>query len=99
LAAEGKVIGANPLEPAGRVVRGAGGSKIVDGPYSEAKEVLGGYFLVKAASLEEATEMAQDCPSLRHGMIVEVRPVAEICPIGKSLGMTRDSLAESAALA
>ena len=35
---------------------------IVDGPYSETKEVVGGYFLVQAADYAEAVELARDCP-------------------------------------
>ncbi len=42
---------------------------IVDGPYSEAKEVVGGYFLFRAANYEEAIELARDCPFLDDGRI------------------------------
>src|SRR4051812_3864927 len=76
LAAQGKVQHGHPLEPQGRVVSGARGDRVVDGPFAEATEAIGGYFLLTVASLDEATEIAQRCPSLRHGMIVEVRPVA-----------------------
>src|SRR3954469_396932 len=80
LAAEGKVQHGHPLEAQGRVVSGARGERVVDGPFAEATEAIGGYFLLTVGSLDEATEIAQRCPSLRHGMIVEVRPVAEACP-------------------
>jgi hypothetical protein len=43
---------------------------IVDGPYSEAKEVVGGYFLFRAANYEEAIELTRDCPFLEDGRIV-----------------------------
>jgi hypothetical protein len=49
-----------------------------DGPFAETKEVLGGYYLVEAANLDEAIEMASGIPSLRFGGSVEVRPVAAI---------------------
>jgi hypothetical protein len=52
---------------------------VVDGPFAEAKEAIGGYFFLRVADIEEATEIAQRCPSLAHGMTVEVRPVAEAC--------------------
>jgi hypothetical protein len=79
LAEQGKVEHGNPLEAAGRVVSGARGERVVDGPFAEAKEAIGGYFFLRVADLEEATEIAQRCPSLKHGMTVEVRPVAEAC--------------------
>jgi hypothetical protein len=42
---------------------------ITDGPYSEAKEVVGGYFLFRAANYEEAIELTRDCPFLEDGRI------------------------------
>jgi hypothetical protein len=45
---------------------------IVDGPYSEAKEVVGGYFTIRAESYEEAIEFCRDCPHLNYGRI-EIR--------------------------
>jgi hypothetical protein len=80
LAARGKVQHGHPLEPQGCVVSGSHGARVVDGPFAESKEAIGGYFLLTVASLEEATQIAQQCPSLSHGMTVEVRPVAEACP-------------------
>jgi hypothetical protein len=46
--------------------------QVVDGPYSEAKEVVGGYFLLRAANYEEAIELARKCPFLEDGRI-EIR--------------------------
>lgn len=91
LAAVDKVQHGHPLEPAGRIVS-AGNA--VDGPFAESKEVVGGYFLVNAADLEEATEIAKMCPMLEYGMLVEVRPVATGCHLAKSLG--RSSMREPA---
>ena len=42
---------------------------VTDGPYSETKEVVGGYFTIRAASYEEAIEIARDCPFLDSGTI------------------------------
>jgi hypothetical protein len=42
---------------------------IIDGPYSEAKEVVGGYFVLRAANYEEAIELSRDCPFLDDGRI------------------------------
>jgi hypothetical protein len=86
LASQGKVQHGHPLEPQGRVVSGARGERVVDGPFVEAKEAIGGYFFLTVADLEEATEIAQRCPNLEHGMEVEIRPVAGGCHLARSLG-------------
>lgn len=54
-----------------------GRTSIVDGPYAETKEHLGGYFLIEAADLNHAIRMASRIPGARLGA-VEVRPIAEI---------------------
>jgi hypothetical protein len=59
------------------VAGGKGGDVIItDGPYAEAKEVLGGYFMIEAADLDEATEWASKIPAAWEGGKVELRPVA-----------------------
>lgn len=75
LGAVGKYDGGNPLTEEGRVVRGDKGESVTDGPFVEAKEVLCGYFLIKAADMDEACAIARDCPGLPRGMSVEVRPI------------------------
>ncbi len=75
LAARGMLEGTNGLDLSGKVLRGRRGMSVVDGPYAEAKEVVGGLVLISAASLEEAVEAARDCPGLDYAMAVEVRPV------------------------
>lgn len=60
---------------AGRVMRGAVGSpRVTDGPYAEAREVIGGLFIVDAATYEEVVELSKDCPHLDFGTI-EIREV------------------------
>jgi hypothetical protein len=90
LAAEGRLQAGNTLAPEGREVSRAGGTRAVantlDGPFAEAKELIGGYLLLTAASLEEATTIAEGCPNLPYGMEVEVRPVAAACHLARSLG-------------
>lgn len=81
---EGICKGASPLATTGKVVSGKGRT-IADGPFSEAKEAVGGYFLVQAESLDAATAIAQQCPLLEHGLIVEVRPIAQQCPTSQRL--------------
>jgi hypothetical protein len=85
LAAQGKVLHGTPLQPQGRVVSGKKGELVTDGPYAEGKEVIGGYFWLNVADLEEATAIAKQCPSLPIGISIEVRPVAEFSPALKEL--------------
>jgi hypothetical protein len=63
------------LEVSGKILRGAGGETIIDGPYPEATEIVGGYVLITAADLNEAVAVARQCPGLDYRMAVEVRPV------------------------
>lgn len=51
---------------------GGGGSAVTDGPFAETKEVLGGYYVVEAADLDEALAIAKEIPA---GLAVEVRPI------------------------
>ncbi len=77
IAAQNKLASqGNRLGNAGKVVKS--GNVVTDGPYVEIKESLGGYIIVKAASIEEATEMAKGCPILNFGGNVEVRDVIEM---------------------
>ncbi len=74
LAAKGKLLGGEPLEGGGKVVNGRA-KKITDGPFAESKEIVGGYLVVDAASLDEATELSKDCPVFEADGSVEVRAV------------------------
>jgi hypothetical protein len=85
LVAQGRLQHGNTLAPEARVVSAAG-RRAIDGPFAEAKELIGGYILLTAESLDEATAIAETCPSLPYGMVVEVRPVAEACHLARSLG-------------
>jgi hypothetical protein len=62
---------------AGRVIRAPGGGKprATDGPYSETKEVLGGYYTIEAASYDEAVARCMDHPHLEYGGTIELRQV------------------------
>ena len=62
---------------AGRVMRGRGAQlRVSDGPYSEAREVVGGFFIFTAASFDQAVEVSRQCPHLDFGAI-EIREVEE----------------------
>lgn len=63
----------NSLHATGNVVKADG--TITDGPYTEIKETIGGYSIVKADTLEEAAELAKGCPIFNHGGNVEVREI------------------------
>ena len=63
-----------PLEPGGKVVRGAR-KAVSDGPFAEAKDLVGGYAIVEARDLEAAVEIARGCPTYEKDGAVEVRPV------------------------
>jgi hypothetical protein len=70
-----KVEGHKLTDGHGRVMRGAAGStNVTDGPYAEAREVIGGLFIVDANSYEEVVELSRDCPHLDFGSI-EIREV------------------------
>ncbi len=63
-----------PLRRDGRVVRGHGKS-VVDGPYAETKEIVGGFSIIEARDFAHAAQIASGCPILDGGGSVEVRPV------------------------
>ena len=67
----------NPLNPGGKVLSGKT-KKITDGPFIEAKELVGGYSIVKAGDLNEAAELAKGCPGLEYGGTVEIREVNQL---------------------
>lgn len=81
LAASGKAQHGRPLALGGRVVSGPRGQTVIDGPYAEAKEAVGGYIFLNVADIDEATEIAKQCPGLAIGLTVEVRPVADFSPV------------------
>jgi hypothetical protein len=61
-------------EDAGRVIRSDGGKpRATDGPYSETKEVLGGFYLIEAANYDEAVRLSLTHPHVEHGGTIEIR--------------------------
>lgn len=77
LAQKGQFSGGQPLAPEGKVLKGKA-KKLTDGPFVEAKEIVGGYLLVKASDLNEATEIAKGCPLFEHDGIVEIREINQL---------------------
>ena len=74
----GRLVNSNKLEDrTGRVLRGSTKMEVTDGPYTESKEVLGGYYLFHAADFDEAAAICNDCPHLQFGTI-EVRKIEKL---------------------
>jgi hypothetical protein len=67
----------NPLDRSGKVVRGYN-KDIHDGPFAEAKDLVNGYTLIEAATLEQAVELSKGCPIFEDDGAVEVRPIAKL---------------------
>ncbi len=78
---QGKALAGSPLEREGKIVSGKQGRIVADGPFAESKEAIGGYFLLRVDTLDEAVAIAKECPGLPYGAQVEVRQVAEQCPL------------------
>lgn len=76
LLAAGRHAGGQPLEypVTGKTLRGRD-RVVTDGPYAESKDLVSGTLVVEAASLDEAAELARDCPIFELDGSVEVRPV------------------------
>jgi hypothetical protein len=80
LTQSGALLGSNRLKPtaAATTVRVTNGkSQVLDGPYADSKEQLGGYFLIDVPDLDAAMSWAARCPASGHG-VVEVRPIWEM---------------------
>jgi hypothetical protein len=75
LTEQGKARAGQPLTNRGKVISGKKGQTVSDGPFAESKETVAGYILLQVDNLEEAVEIAKECPGLDYGISVEVRLV------------------------
>jgi hypothetical protein len=76
---QGTYVTGEPLQPEGKVVSSA--KKIItDGPFAEGKEVVAGFFIIRAENLVQATEISKDCPVFENGGSVEIRAIRVINP-------------------
>jgi hypothetical protein len=75
LAQAGKMVAGEPLEMT-RTARTLSANGVVDGPYADTKEQLGGFYIVEAADEAEALELARQCP-FTDGGLLEMRPVPD----------------------
>lgn len=75
--ADGKYVGGEKLkDEGGRHLFGTNGSlRVTDGPYTEAKEVIGGFFTISGANYDEAVKTASGCPHLKYGGRIELREI------------------------
>ena len=72
---EGVILASHKLaDDVGKVMRGPGQTRVTDGPYSETKEVLGGYYILDCPDIDKALQAAERCPAALTGSI-EVRPI------------------------
>jgi hypothetical protein len=80
LNSKGQFVAAAPLQPSKTAVSVRvrnGKQSVTDGPFAETREVLGGYYIVDVANLDEAIQIAERHPGARYGA-VEIRPIFEI---------------------
>ena len=77
LAQKGILVGGEPLQPTGKQVNGS--KKVVtNGPFVEAKEMVGGYLIVNAKDIDEAVEISKGCPIFNEDGKLEVRPIQKM---------------------
>lgn len=77
LGQEGKFISGQPLDTTGSVINGSQ-KTVTDGPFTEGKEIVGGYLMIRANDQAEAIELSKGCPLLEHEGIVEVREIKQL---------------------
>ncbi len=70
-------VAGEPLLPGGKLVSGPG-RLVTDGPYTEGKEVVGGFFIVLAKDYDEAVQLAMGCPDFEKGGSVQIRQVMKV---------------------
>lgn len=89
LRSEGRLLDSQQLEPAdtAKSVRIRNGRvAVVDGPFAETKEILGGFNLIEAADMDEAVRIASEFPWTRTGC-VEIRPVRDLTAVRRGVGL------------
>jgi hypothetical protein len=69
--------GGEPLLPGGKLITGKN-KNVTDGPYTEGKEVVGGFFIINAADMKEAVEISKECPDYEIGGSVQVRQIMKM---------------------
>jgi hypothetical protein len=67
----------DPLQPGGKVIKGAK-KQVIDGPYAEAKDMIGGYSIIVAKDIHQAVEFSLGCPIFEDGGSVEIRQIGQL---------------------
>jgi hypothetical protein len=77
LAKKEQYVSGEPLLPGGKQITGKA-KTVTDGPYTEGKEVVGGYFIINAKDIDEAVKLCDDYPDFETGGTVQVRQVMKV---------------------
>jgi hypothetical protein len=77
LAKADKYVSGEPLLPGGKLIKG-NAAGVTDGPYTEGKEIVGGYFIINAADYNEAVALCADYPDYNTGGCIQVRQVMKM---------------------
>ena len=75
---DGHFVAGEPLDETGKILSGKDGSTVTDGPFTESKEEVGGYFIIRATDLEAAVQLSKGCPIFTNNGTVEVRPIQPV---------------------
>lgn len=78
LTKSGQYVSGEPLLPGGKLVSGANGKSVTDGPYTEGKELVGGFFIINAKDINEAVAISKNSPDLERDGSVQVRQVMKM---------------------
>jgi hypothetical protein len=78
--ADGAYVSGNKLKDEGgkSIVKNGDGMRVTDGPFIEAKEVIGGYYLIAASDYAAAVKVSEGCPHLKYGGRIEVREIEQM---------------------
>ena len=74
---DGRYVSGEPLLPGGKKITG-NAKNVTDGPYTEGKEVVGGFFIVNAKDINEAVDLCKDYPDYENGGTIQVRQVMKM---------------------
>jgi len=78
LAKDSRYVSGEPLLPGGKIVTGTNGQSVTDGPFTEGKEIVGGFFIVNAKDMEDALSLTKDYPDYENGGKIQVRQVMKM---------------------
>lgn len=77
LAKAGQYVSGEPLMPGGKLIKG-NHKTVTDGPYTEGKEIVGGFFIINAAGYDEAVALCEDYPDYQSGGSIQVRQIMKM---------------------